>query len=62
MDLAAGEGFNTPAPPVMELVGRIPGQELLPQKHSRGTGGSSKGGSGLLLGGAALAAFALLKR
>jgi hypothetical protein len=34
LNLQAGNGFNEPAPPVMQLVGRIPGQELVEQSRS----------------------------
>lgn len=62
LELSAGEGFDNPAPPVLELVGRIPGQEDLPPKRSLG-GSSKSGGGGLVVAGAAaLAAFAFLRR
>lgn len=59
--LESGQGFEEPAPPVIQLVGRIPGQELA-TKHSmrRSSGG---GGGGLLIGGAALAlGYMLIKK
>lgn len=66
MKLQAGFGFETPAPPLMQLVGRIPGEELVEAVASgrRGTGtGSAGGGKGIiLLAAAALGLIAMSKR
>jgi len=60
MKLQAGFGFETPAPPLMQLVGRIPGEELV---EAAASGRSSGGGKGvILLAAAALGLIAMSKR
>ncbi len=58
LSLQAGQGFSAPAPILMQLVGRTPNQEALPE-FPDGKGG--KGGL-LLLGAAALGLFAMSRK
>ncbi len=59
---SSNDGFDEQMPLVMQLVGRIPGEEDAPARYSRGSGGSSSGGGGALVAGAAaLAMFEWLK-
>jgi len=59
MGLKAGFGFETPAPAVLQLVGRVPGQELV-EESARGSG-SKGGGKGVILLAAAALGFMALR-
>ena len=58
LSLQAGQGFEDPAPPVMQLVGRVPGQELVEEAAS---GRSSGGGKGIILLAAAALGFMAMR-
>jgi hypothetical protein len=60
---SSGDGFDEQMPLVMQLVGRLPGEEDAPGIRPVGGSSSSSGGGGMIIAGAAaLALYAMLKK